>query len=145
MSHDRHAARWLGLLLLYLVLLRLASAVLPAAASSFQLPPILPSHPRSPSADASFSFAAAGDIGAGSAVTASLQALAASSADFFLGIGDMSYDDITPESAWCAYIKDHLGENYPFEILVGNHEEYPTGPNGFRSQWLYRQLCRLSA
>ena len=64
-------------------------------------------------------------------MTASLQALAASGADFFLALGDMSYDDIKPEAAWCAYIKDHLGETYPFQLLVGNHEEFPTGPNGF--------------
>lgn len=131
MGHERRVGRWLGLLFLYFVLLLPASAVLPAAAASWQFPPILSAHPRAAAAEASFSFAAAGDIGAGSAVTASLQALAGTGADFFLAIGDLSYNDIMPETAWCAYIKDHLGETYPFELLVGNHEEFPTGPNGF--------------
>jgi hypothetical protein len=79
----------------------------------------------------SFSFAVAGDLGGGSAATASLQALGGSGADFFLGIGDMSYDDIKPESAWCSYVQQHVGATYPFELLVGNHEEQPSGPNGF--------------
>ena len=79
----------------------------------------------------SFSFAVAGDLGGGSAATASLGALAGSAADFFLGIGDMSYDDIKPESAWCSYVKQHVGSTYPYELLVGNHEEQPSGPNGF--------------
>ena len=78
-----------------------------------------------------FSFAVAGDLGGGSAATASLDALAGASADFFLGIGDMSYDEVKPESAWCSYVQQHVGPTYPFELLVGNHEEQPSGPNGF--------------
>ena len=131
MGHDRHSARWLGLLLLYVVLLMAAAGALPIAAASRTPTSTMPSVTPSGTPEASFVFAAAGDIGAASAVTASLQALAGSGADFFLALGDMSYDDIKPETAWCAYIKDHLGETYPFQLLVGNHEEYPAGPNGF--------------
>ena len=81
----------------------------------------------------SFSFAVAGDLGGASKATASFEALAnlAPPADFFLGIGDMSYDEVKPEAAWCDYVHQHLGDTYPFEILVGNHEEQPSGPNGF--------------
>ncbi len=82
-------------------------------------------------APGTFSFAVAGDLGGGSAATASLDALAGASADFFLGIGDMSYDEVKPESAWCSYVQQHVGPTYPFELLVGNHEEQPSGPNGF--------------
>lgn len=127
MSRDRHAARWLGLLFVYSLLLALAAMALPTATTPLTAAAAIPS--ATPSA--AFVFAAAGDIGASSAVTASLQALAAADADFFLALGDMSYDDIQPEAAWCAYIKNHLGETYPFQLLVGNHEEFPTGPNGF--------------
>ena len=127
MRHDRHFAKWLGLLIAYGVLLIVAAGARPTAATSLTpttaTPSVTPGN--------SFVFAAAGDIGASSAVTASLQALAGSGAEFFLALGDMSYDDIKPESGWCAYVKEQVGESYPFQLLVGNHEEYPSGPNGF--------------
>ena len=127
MRQRRRSARWLGLPTVYGLLLLLACGALPTAGTpvttSSNVPQVTPV--------VSFAFAAAGDIGASSAVTASLQALTASGADFFLALGDMSYDDIKPESGWGAYIKEHLGETYPFQLLVGNHEEYPSGPNGF--------------
>ena len=84
-----------------------------------------------PTVPGKFSFAVAGDLGGGSAATASLDALAGVGADFFLGIGDMSYDEVKPESAWCSYVQQHVGPTYPFEVLVGNHEETTAGPNGF--------------
>ncbi len=43
----------------------------------------------------------------------------------------MSYSNITPESAWCDYVKQHVGATYPFELLVGNHEDAVSGDNGF--------------
>ena len=79
----------------------------------------------------SFSFGAGGDIGANSSTSASLNALAGAGTSFFLALGDMSYNEITPESAWCTYIKQHVGSTYPFELLIGNHEETTAGPNGF--------------
>ncbi len=82
------------------------------------------------SASTGFTFGAGGDHGANSSSTASLDLLASSGTDFYLAIGDMSYNNITPESAWCAYVKQHVGDSYPFEILVGNHEDR-VGDNGF--------------
>jgi hypothetical protein len=78
-----------------------------------------------------FSFAAGGDIGANSTTAASLDAVAGAETSFFLALGDMSYDQVTPESAWCDYVKQHVGATYPFEVLVGNHEETTAGPDGF--------------
>ena len=43
-------------------------------------------------------------------------------AGFFL-IGDASYSEIEPEEAWCAWVHDHLGASFPFEVVAGNHEE----------------------
>ena len=77
-----------------------------------------------------FSFAAAGDHSATDNTTAMLGALKDASADFYLALGDMSYSKIEPESAWCDYVKGFVGADYPFEILVGNHEDRP-GDNGF--------------
>ena len=43
-------------------------------------------------------------------------------AAFFL-LGDLSYDEITPESAWCDWVHGYLGANYPMAVVAGNHEE----------------------
>jgi hypothetical protein len=62
-----------------------------------------------------------------------LNAVKASNLNFFLAIGDMSYSDITPESAWCNYVKARVGSGFPFELLSGNHED--DGPDGLISRF----------
>ena len=73
----------------------------------------------------SFTFAAAGDHGANATTTASLFSLNQSTASFYLGLGDMSYNETPSEQAWCDYIHNNLpakGAVYPFEVVTGNHE-----------------------
>jgi hypothetical protein len=84
----------------------------------------------SPAADLapSFSFSASGDHGGSTDTTASLDALASSASNFHLALGDLSYGEIAPESAWCDHIKSRVGATYPFELLSGNHED--NGPDG---------------
>ena len=77
------------------------------------------------SAPREFTFAAAGDLGANPTTADSLRNLDASSARFFLAVGDLDYDQTATDRAWCRYVKDRLprkGARYPFELLVGNHE-----------------------
>ena len=69
----------------------------------------------------SFSFGVAGDYGANSNSTATLQLMGQSNLNFGLAIGDLSYAQISPESAWCSYVKQNVG-TLPFELLAGNHE-----------------------
>ena len=79
-----------------------------------------------------FTFAAAGDLGANAATAASLAALDGSTSGFFLALGDLDYDQTSSDQAWCDYVKDRLpgkGAGFPFEVLVGNHEE-DGGPDG---------------
>ncbi len=76
----------------------------------------------------SFTFTAAGDFGANKHTDAVLDGISKSGSQFHLAVGDMSYDAIKPEKAWCDYVQTHLGENFPFEIISGNHEE--NGKNG---------------
>jgi len=83
---------------------------------------------KAEAAPISFVFTAAGDHSANSRTTASLDLLANSGADFNLALGDMSYGSLIPESAWCDYVKSHVGANFPFELLAGNHED--NGPDG---------------
>lgn len=68
-------------------------------------------------------FTAAGDIGAGDGTDRVLAAMAAEGADFHLVPGDLSYNEKTPESAWCSYVKGIMGTSYAFQLLVGNHED----------------------
>ena len=80
----------------------------------------------------SFSFAAAGDLGATPHSTAFLERLDRTDARFFLALGDLDYDNTPTDAAWCRYVKRHLpskGDGFGFEVLVGNHEQ-DGGPDG---------------
>ena len=79
---------------------------------------------------ASFVFTAAGDYAADNHATSVLSAMNPnnSSANFNLAVGDLSYADLTPESAWCDYVKSNVGLEFPFELVAGNHED--DGPAG---------------
>src|SRR5438128_12114857 len=69
---------------------------------------------RADVAPTSFTFGAAGDFGANSYTSATLSTLAGSGTDLFFGVGDLSYSEVTPESAWCDYVKTRVGGAYPF-------------------------------
>lgn len=73
-----------------------------------------------------FTFAASGDLGANRHTSANLRMLNRSAARFFLALGDLDYDQTPTDRAWCGYVKRGLPAKfprYPFEVLVGNHEE----------------------
>jgi hypothetical protein len=83
-------------------------------------------------APGTFTFAAAGDLGASSA-NASLTALDRSGVAFYLALGDLDYDQTPTDEAWCDYVKQRLptlGPSFPFELVSGSHE-YQGGPNGY--------------
>ena len=71
---------------------------------------------------ASFTFGAAGDMGGGQNAASTLTALSGSGVDFYLHLGDMSYDNVTPESAWCDFVKSKVGSTLPYEIVSGEHD-----------------------
>jgi hypothetical protein len=79
-----------------------------------------------------FTFAAAGDLGANSGL-ASYNALDDSGVDFFLALGDLDYGQTATDEAWCDYVKQRLttlGPEFPFELLVGSHEDQD-GQDGY--------------
>lgn len=91
-----------------------------------------PSQARAASTEPSYAFAVAGDHGAGPHTTAFLDSLDSSDARFYLGLGDLDYDQTPTDRAWCRYVHSHLdtlGSGFPFEVLVGNHEQ-DGGPDG---------------
>jgi len=88
-------------------------------------PPTQPSTtPAPPPSGGTVTFAAAGDFGgrADRAGTVMNDMKSRNLEAFFL-LGDMSYSEIEPESAWCDWVHGYLGSNYPVEIVAGNHEE----------------------
>jgi hypothetical protein len=82
----------------------------------------------------SFSFGLSGDIGQTSNTSAVLNALASSGANFFLGIGDLSYNGSGSEPGWCNFVKNAVGPTYPFELVAGNHED--DGPDGLITNYV---------
>jgi hypothetical protein len=77
--------------------------------------------PRAP-ADVQVHLTAAGDYGAKAATATVLQQVAARHPDAHLALGDLAYGDLTPETAWCTFVKNRVGEGFPFELISGNHE-----------------------
>ncbi len=67
-------------------------------------------------------FVAAGDFGARTATRTVLDGMAAANPTAALALGDLSYNDLSPESAWCSYVKQSTGEGFPFQLTAGNHE-----------------------
>ena len=78
----------------------------------------------------SFTFTAGGDIGANSNSATTLDLIAKSSSQFHVALGDLSYSEITPESAWCSFVQSHVGSSFPFELVSGNHEDGGDGQDG---------------
>jgi hypothetical protein len=78
-------------------------------------------HSNNDTQQPSFSFAAVGDFGASEQALTTLDTLARQHPDFTLGLGDITYGSV-PETTWCNFVTSRLGSNYPFELVVGNHD-----------------------
>ena len=77
-------------------------------------------------------FGFAGDTGGNSRTSAVVAAARNAGVDAFFNLGDMSYNQVTPESAWCSLINASAG-TMPYELLAGNHED--DGPDGLWSNF----------
>ncbi len=77
--------------------------------------------PRVSAASASFSFGASGDLGSltVSTSTSSLNRLVTANPNFFLGLGDFSYDPSVAGDAWCSQFKSNFNN---IEIMPGDHD-----------------------
>jgi hypothetical protein len=96
-----------------------------AVAFAFTLVPKAPAATPPPPAPTTFSFAAGGDMGFSPEAAATVKGIAAAGVDFSLHLGDMAYDQIYPESAWCDFIKDPMngvGPAFPYQIVTGGHD-----------------------
>jgi hypothetical protein len=100
-------------------------AVLVAALGLAVVPKAPAAEPPGPPSPTTFSFAAGGDMGYNPIAAKTLKAIATSGVSFALHLGDMAYDQIYPESAWCDFIKDPkdgVGPDFPYQIVTGGHD-----------------------
>lgn len=73
-------------------------------------------------------FGAGGDFGGQeSKAGAIMDDMATRNLDAFFILGDISYHEIEPESAWCAWVHGKLGNDYPMQLMTGNHDEDGSG------------------
>ena len=86
-------------------------------------------HAAPPNPHTPFSVAAAADIGVRPQGRATLQAMARQRPQLYLGLGDLSYAGPQSEREFCDLVLDATGDDAPFALLAGNHEE-DTGGDG---------------
>jgi PKD repeat protein len=65
---------------------------------------------------------AVGDYGARAATSTVLDKAFEIGPDAHLALGDLKYGDLADEQAWCGFVKRHVGEGFPFQLISGNHE-----------------------
>lgn len=70
-----------------------------------------------------FVFSAAGDYGASSEAAATLESIGRGRSAFHLALGDLSYGRITPERAWCDFVRARVDPDFPFQLVAGNHDD----------------------
>src|SRR5260370_12037553 len=77
--------------------------------------------PPANATSAGFSFAASGDMGSLTVSTSvgNLNRLVTASPNFFLGLGDFSYDPSVSGNTWCGQFKSSFNA---IEILPGDHD-----------------------
>ena len=95
------------------------------AATTTPFPSNTPTPTDAAAPPSSFIFTTAGDYGANNHATSVLSTMnpVNSSASFNLVVGDFSYANLIPETAWCDYVKNNVGQDFPFELVSGNHED----------------------
>jgi hypothetical protein len=69
----------------------------------------------------SFTFGVAGDFSSTSDTDTVLKGAGSSGVNFFLGVGDLSYDTQGSPGGWGTYAKNLLG-SVPFAFVMGNHD-----------------------
>jgi hypothetical protein len=96
-------------LTLVAITLKKEQAVVPAPTNNEQIPE-------------GFVFTAAADYGGNAQTEKVLREIRATAPAFHMMLGDLSYDEIKPETAWCNFVNLNLGSDVPIELLAGNHE-----------------------
>ncbi|HEY5520684.1 MAG TPA: metallophosphoesterase [Candidatus Limnocylindrales bacterium] len=77
--------------------------------------------------DPSFSFTVAGDYASSPRTDTVLNGIKMAAPNFNIAVGDFSYSSTSSEQAWCDYVRSKVGNDLPFELISGNHEDDPAG------------------
>lgn len=80
----------------------------------------------------SVSLGFAGDTGGNTVTGKVIDAARTAGVGAMFNLGDLSYSQITPESSWCSFVKQHA-LTMPYEFVSGNHED--NGPDGVWSSF----------
>ncbi len=70
-----------------------------------------------------FSFNAVGDFSSSDNASLVLNKIGESNSDFTLALGDLGYGGNGTEGTWCNFVKERVGEDHPFELVAGNHDD----------------------
>jgi hypothetical protein len=87
-----------------------------------------PDRTTSPATASTLVITASGDIGSTAESSATLGRILELGADLHVALGDLSYGETGEEQAWCDFVTDRVGQEFPFQLLAGNHES--DGLNG---------------
>lgn len=52
-----------------------------------------------------------------------MSGIGSAGSDFTLALGDLGYVGNGNEVAWCEFVKAKVGEEHPFELIAGNHDD----------------------
>jgi len=86
-----------------------------------------------------FKFSAVGDIGS-SVHSKNMLDRIDEDAEFSVILGDFSYEHFGGEEIWCDFAKSTIPDHYPFELVIGNHED-GTGSASSQSDWAPYEAC----
>jgi len=84
---------------------------------------LIPTNDQASAASSSFQFAAAGDHSQDVNTNSSLRLLSSSRVNFYLALGDLSYQRVGIEAKWCSIVESYMGQNFPFELVSGFHDD----------------------
>jgi len=91
---------------------------------------LIPTNDKASAASPSFQFAAAGDHSQNVNTNSSLRLLSSSRVNFYLALGDLSYQSVGEEAKWCSIVESYMGQKFPFELVSGFHDDgLETAPN----------------
>lgn len=78
---------------------------------------------ESPKTTTPFTFTAAGDFSSNNEASEVLKTISKAKSDFTIALGDLGYGGNGTEPAWCEFVKSRIGNEHPFEIIAGNHDD----------------------
>lgn len=87
-----------------------------------------------------FVFTASGDYGYTNDADRTFRNILGTGAAFHIALGDFSYSTAGDETNWCNFVKERVGQDFPFELISGNHDDGSDGHIDYFRQCLPDRL-----